>query len=175
MCQTCRTLQETIEVQYPVQVSKCEMLRMIFTARKRSLQRLCFYTCLSFCSQGGLPHCMLRYHTPGADTPQEADPPVADTPPPPEQTPPTPGADTPPCAVHAWRYGPTSGRYASYWNAILLFFAGADKPVLISEDTCTCYRISSDFIFANETTWRKNADNRTSVNYITRLDSAFMK
>ena len=24
-----------------------------FTARKRSLRRLCFYTCLSFCSQGG--------------------------------------------------------------------------------------------------------------------------
>ena len=25
----------------------------IFTARKRSLRRLCFYTCLSFCPQGG--------------------------------------------------------------------------------------------------------------------------
>ena len=25
----------------------------IITARKRSLRRLCFYTCLSFCSQGG--------------------------------------------------------------------------------------------------------------------------
>ena len=27
----------------------------IITARKRSLRRLCFYTCLSFCSQGGSP------------------------------------------------------------------------------------------------------------------------
>ena len=27
----------------------------IFTARKQSLRRLCFYTCLSFCSQGGYP------------------------------------------------------------------------------------------------------------------------
>ena len=26
----------------------------MFTARKRSLRRICFYTCLSFCSQGGL-------------------------------------------------------------------------------------------------------------------------
>ena len=25
----------------------------MFTARKRSLRRLCFYTCLSFCPQGG--------------------------------------------------------------------------------------------------------------------------
>ena len=27
----------------------------VFTARKRSLRRLCFYTCLSFCPQGGVP------------------------------------------------------------------------------------------------------------------------
>ena len=26
------------------------------------LQRSCFYICLSFCSQGGLPQCMLGYH-----------------------------------------------------------------------------------------------------------------
>ena len=35
--------------------------KLIFTVRKRSLRRLCFYTCLWFCSQGGLPHCMLGY------------------------------------------------------------------------------------------------------------------
>ena len=29
------------------------------------LRRLCFYTCLSFCSQGGLPQCMMGYHPPG--------------------------------------------------------------------------------------------------------------
>ena len=28
------------------------------------LRRLCFYTCLSFCSQGGLPQYMLGYHPP---------------------------------------------------------------------------------------------------------------
>ena len=32
---------------------------MFITARKRSLPRLCFYMCLSFCPQGGLPQCML--------------------------------------------------------------------------------------------------------------------
>ena len=30
----------------------CETLNGIFTARKRSLRRLCFYRCLSFCPQG---------------------------------------------------------------------------------------------------------------------------
>ena len=48
----------------------------IFTARKRSLRRLCFYTCLSFCPQGG----SASVH--------------AGRPPPWEQTPP-PGADPP--------------------------------------------------------------------------------
>ena len=43
------------------------------TTRKWSLgARWCFYTCLSFCSQGGLiclPHCMLGYTPLWADTP----------------------------------------------------------------------------------------------------------
>ena len=30
--------------------------KLIFTARKRSLRRLCFYRCLSFCPQGGGMH-----------------------------------------------------------------------------------------------------------------------
>ena len=29
------------------------LFRKLITARKQSLRRLCFYTCLSFCSQGG--------------------------------------------------------------------------------------------------------------------------
>ena len=37
------------------------------------LRRLCFYTCLSFCSRGGLPQCMLGYRplrsTPPGSTP----------------------------------------------------------------------------------------------------------
>ena len=36
-------------------------LKIIFTARKRSLRRLCFYPCLSFCSQGG-GVCMAGSH-----------------------------------------------------------------------------------------------------------------
>ena len=68
---------------------------MIFTAPKRSLRRFYFYTCLSFCSQGGLPQCMLGY-IPQEQTP----PPIADHPP--------PGTD-----------GYWSGQYASYWNAFL--------------------------------------------------------
>ena len=43
------------------------------------LRRLCFYTCLSFCSRGGLPQCMLGYHPPRPGTP------------PPDQAPPGPG------------------------------------------------------------------------------------
>ena len=96
----------------------------IITARKRSLQRLCFYTCLSFCSRwgslpgrGGSP-CQgvfllggLQAHTwevsgptpggspgrhPGEGVSQDA---LRQTPPP---------AD-----------GYCCGRYASYWNAFL--------------------------------------------------------
>ena len=77
------------------------------TARNEVGARLCFYTCLSFCPWGGcLPQCMLEC-TPWADTPHPwADTPWAD---PPRQTPPE---------VHA-RIRSTSGRCASYWNAIL--------------------------------------------------------
>ena len=59
-------------------------LLAIFTARKRSLRRLCFYTCLPFCSWGGSAsvHAGIPY---------------------------PPGADTPPCAVHAGRYGQQAG------------------------------------------------------------------
>ena len=87
----------------------------IFTARKRSLRMLCFYTCLSvilFIRGGGcLSQCMLRYtpgrYTPGnrhpppgsrtpsgADTPPGVDILLEQTPPPPEKTPLR--ADTPP-------------------------------------------------------------------------------
>ena len=77
---------------------------LIFTARKRSLRRLCFYTCLSVHGGGGV--CPIacwdttplgRHHPPG-------------------QT--HPSARHPPFAVHAGIRS-TSGRYASHWNAIL--------------------------------------------------------
>ena len=66
----------------------------IFTARKRSLRRLCFHRCLSVHGEGCLPHCMLGYTPPD----QRQKPPQDQTPP--EQTPPT---------VHAGRYGQQAG------------------------------------------------------------------
>ena len=58
--------------------------------------------CHSFCSRGGLPQCMLGYHTPpGPDTPPDQTPPGSRPPrirhlplgadPPQDQTPPPPG------------------------------------------------------------------------------------
>ena len=97
--------------------------------------RLCFYSCLWFCSQGGcLPQCMLGYHTPGSRHPREQAPPWSRQPlgagtptqqapqhsrhpntagTPTQQAPqhsrhPIPG--TPPSgAVHAGRYGQQAG------------------------------------------------------------------
>ena len=46
----------------------------IITARKRSLRRLCFYTCQSFCSQAGVYPSMQwanSIHLPWADTPRD--------------------------------------------------------------------------------------------------------
>ena len=99
------------------------------------LRRLCFYTCLSFCSQGGgLPQCMLGYHhlPPRADTHPQSRPPGAGIPPsrhpsrpgttPPEQAPPragTPAADTPLGSGTPPADGYCCGRYASYRNALL--------------------------------------------------------
>ena len=56
----------------------------IITGRNEVGARLCFYNCLSFCSQMGcLPQCMLRYHTPPDQAPH-----LPDQAPPREQTPP---------------------------------------------------------------------------------------
>ena len=71
------------------------MYKSIITARKRSLQRLCFYTCLSvilFTGEWGcLPLCMM-------------------------------GCTPPPTGSSAcWEIRATNGRYASYWNAYLFF------------------------------------------------------
>ena len=55
----------------------------IFTARKQSLRRLCFYTCLSFCSGGGGSAAFhAGMHPPG---PEAGIPPGEQTPPPPAQ------------------------------------------------------------------------------------------
>ena len=75
-------------------ISVTNIFFFTFTVRKRSLRRLCFYTCLSFWSRGGSVPVHVGIHPPGADPPQE-------------QTFP-PGAD-----------GYCCGRYAYYWNAFL--------------------------------------------------------
>ena len=61
--------------------------------------------------RGGLPHCMLGYHRPVSRHPRDQIP--LDQTPPRDQT---PSWDQTPQEIRA-----TSGRYASYWNAILLF------------------------------------------------------
>ena len=108
----------------------CIILSQLLPPAKEVWGKVIFYTCLSFCLQGGvcLSACWdttppwSRHHPPGADTPQSRHPcsrhpPGAD--PPwdqtilPEQTP--PGNRPPAC----WEIRSTRGRYASYWNAIL--------------------------------------------------------
>ena len=102
------------------------------------LRRLCFYTCLSFCSQGGVPQSMLEYHTPReAHLPGSTPPPRESHPRPREAHPPrkhtTPGKQTPqeahtfpgklpPPGKHTPLLpgdGCRCGRHASYWNAFL--------------------------------------------------------
>ena len=82
--------------------------------------------CQEFCSWGGLPQCMLGYDTPQKQTPQKQTPPRSRPPPwkqsPRKQTPPEAEpleADTPLRSAY-WEIRSTSGRYAFYWNAILL-------------------------------------------------------
>ena len=87
---------------------------MFFTARKRSLRRLCFYTCLSVILFTGWIHSPGRYTPPPACAPLGRYTPLAGTPP--WQG--TPSRYTP-CAVHAGIQS-TSGRYASHWECILV-------------------------------------------------------
>ena len=86
--------------------------------------------------QGCLSQCMLGYHPPPeANTPKKQTPPEADTPrgrhPPEADTPLEadtllPEADTPPEAAHppqqTTAYGQWAARFATYWNAVLLYF-----------------------------------------------------
>ena len=114
-----------------------EETRRIVTARKRSLGQgnIVSSVCQEFCSQGGSASVHAGY-PPGADTPgtrsKHPPPPGVDNPlgpgtlpksrPPREQTHPSrsrhPRKQTPLCSA-CWEIRSTSGRYASYWNAIL--------------------------------------------------------
>ena len=62
---------------------------------------------------GGLPQCMLGYHPQ-----QQVSPPWQGRPPPSKET---PLARQTPLRSACWEIWSTSGRYASYWNAILVF------------------------------------------------------
>ena len=105
----------------------------MFTARKRSLRSLCFYTCLSvilFTGMGwggvgrsasvhaGIPPW--TRHPTGPDTPQTRHSPGTRYPQstPQDQAPPR---SRPPLRSACLEIWSTSGRYASYWNAILLY------------------------------------------------------
>ena len=80
---------------------------IIFTARKRSLGQGNIFSsvCQEFCSEGGLPQCILGY-PPRSRHPLQ------------EQAPPLPSRR--PLHSACWETRLTSGRYASFWNAILL-------------------------------------------------------
>ena len=83
----------------------------IFTARKRSLRRLCFYTCLS-----------VILFTGGWSAPVHAGMH-------------TPRSRYPPRSSSCWEIRATSGRYASYWNAYLfkLYFCELICGFLVTE------------------------------------------
>ena len=67
----------------------------------------------------GIPHDQAP---PRPGTPRPDIPPEQATPHPPDQAPPGPGTTTPPRCRACWEIRSTRGRYASYWNAILLLF-----------------------------------------------------
>ena len=103
--------------------------RCFITARNEVGARLCFYTCLWFCSRGSDPlHAGIH---PPSD--QRQAPLPRDQATPPEQT---PWDQAPPKCGACWEIWATSGRYESYWNAILFFkcvrtsihFVGSPEP-----------------------------------------------
>ena len=95
---------------------------MLITARKRSLRRLCFYTCQSVIlfTEGCLPQCMMGYTPP----PGSRHPLRKQTSPrsrhPPQEADTSPRSRLPPLLSPCWEIRATSRRYVSYWNAYLL-------------------------------------------------------
>ena len=83
----------------------------IFTARKRSLEQGNIFSsmCQEFCSQWGV--CLSACWD---TTPLDQVPPLDQAPPPRSRHP-----HPPPLCSACWEIRSTSGRYASYWNAIL--------------------------------------------------------
>ena len=104
-------------------IPDCEPMRQSLQTKFAKVMFLHVSVILS--TGGGLPHCMLGYHTPQEQTPLGPDPQTRH---PPDQTP--PGLDPPvgpgtpqnsPLRSACWEIWSTSGRYASYWNAILCY------------------------------------------------------
>ena len=117
----------------------CSGSRIIVTGRQRSCDQGNIFTPVCHSVHrggggwgGGLPQCMLGYQPPGSDTttPQIRPPRTRQIPPdqtlpqtrqtPPDQTPPPRTRQTPPQEADS-SIQSTSGRYASYWNAFLLY------------------------------------------------------
>ena len=90
-----------------------DKLYVIITVRKRSMGQGNIFAPVVSLFIGGLPQCMLGYHTPlGPDTPLGSDT-LQDQAPPWDQA--------PPCAVHAERYGEQGGgRHPSGMQACVL-------------------------------------------------------
>ena len=137
----------------------------VFTARKRSSGQGYIFSsmCQEFCSQRGLPQCMLGYYHPTRpDTPWIKHPPRADTSHLPEQTSPEPGTlpsrhpqeQTPPqadplCHSACWEIRSISGRYASYWNAIVFkhrFICINQRQTLMESEMCQCHQSHTTFV-----------------------------
>ena len=105
------------------------LYNQVFTARKRSFRRLCFYTCLSvILSRGLCPSACWDAHTAPHPTPPgpEADPPPPDQRQTPsqnqKQTPLWDQRQTSPRSSACWEILATSGWYTSYWNAFLFSY-----------------------------------------------------
>ena len=82
------------------------------TAHKRSLQRLCFYSCLSvilFTGGSASVHAGIPPGTRHCPPARSRPPPGADP----------PGTRHPHLRSACWEIRSTSPRYASYWNAVL--------------------------------------------------------
>ena len=83
--------------------------------------------CVKNSVHGGLPQCILGFHPPGPDPPGTRHPPG----------PVTPLGPGTPLSRACWEIRSTSGRYASYWNAILslticAFVSGCSRGAMVT-------------------------------------------
>ena len=98
------------------------VVNLIITTRKRSLGKVIFsVACVKNSVHRGFASVHARIPPPWqADPPRQGRPPWQGRPPPGQGRPPPQGR--PPLHSACWEIRSTSGRYASYWNAILLCY-----------------------------------------------------